>query len=178
MKMTLALILSGTFAFLATGTAQEPSPAKVPQTSAGEQSNEVTPHHADEIARFLQEWMPPGDDTLAISSEDSRSFLGHYSSTKPFAAIWVHYATKLGLTPAPNDNQAYKPNDYKQTFPRLGPRLTDGHATLTVKNLQFSSDAERVATFIRREPNGRVITIFLASQCEHTAVSVVITPDG
>jgi hypothetical protein len=47
---------------------------------------------------------------------------------------------------------------------------------LTIKNIQFPGQTERASTLIRREPNGRVITVFLASQGEQTFISVTIIP--
>jgi len=158
--------------FLSIAVAQETPPAKTP---APESSGDTTPHHPDEISQLLQEWAPPSDEPHASSSGDARGFLGHYLSTRPIAEVWMHYAARLGMT-SPNNELRYEANCYTEQFPRLGPRATDGHASLIVKNIQFPGQAERESTLIRRERNGRVVTVFLASQGEQTFVSVMILP--
>jgi hypothetical protein len=170
-KITASLI--GTLLLAATALAQQP--ATTPSTGT-EPPTEVTPHHPNEINRLRDEWTPPGDDSRASSSGDTRGFLAHYLSTKPFAEVWVHYATKLGMTTPSGGEPQYQPNAYTQLFPRIGPRVTDGRATLTIKNIQFPDQPERGATLTRREPTGRTITVFLASQGDRTFVSVMIVP--
>ena len=151
---------------------QESQPVKSPPP---ESTSDTTPHHPDEISQLLQEWAPPSDEPRASSSGDARGFLGHYLSAKPLSEVWMHYAAKLGLT-SPNGELRYEANCYTEQFPRTGPRATDGHASLTVKNIQFPGQTERASTLIRRERNGRVVTVFLASQGEQTFVSVMILP--
>ena len=158
--------------FISIAGAQDSPPVKSP---APESSGDTTPHHPDEISQLLQEWAPPSDESRASSSGDARGFLGHYLSTKPLSEVWMHYAAKLGLT-SPNGELRYEANCYTEQFPRTGPRATDGHASLTVKNIQFPGQTERASTLIRRERNGRVVTVFLASQGEQTFVSVTILP--
>ena len=153
--------------------AQQPAPA----TSTGaEPPTEVTPHHPNELVRLREEWTPPGEDPHASGSGDPRGFLAHYLSSKPFAEVWAHYAMKLGMTTPTGGEPQYQPNAYTQLFPRIGPRVTDGRATLTIKNIQFPDQPERGATLTRREPNGRTTTVFLASQGDRTFVSVMIVP--
>jgi hypothetical protein len=152
---------------------QESQPVKSPPP---ESTSDTTPHHPDEISQLLQEWAPPSDEPRASSSGDARGFLGHYLSTRPLSEVWMHYAAKLGLTSPNNGELRYEANCYTEQFPRTGPRPTDGHASLIVKNIQFPGQPERESTLIRRERNGRVITVFLASQGEQTFVSVMILP--
>ena len=171
---TKATALVGAFIFLAMARAQQP-PATTPAPGV-EPSTEVTPHHPDEISRLREEWTPPGEEPRASGSGDARGFLAHYLSTKPFPEVWTHYAAKLGLTPAPGSDLHYQPNSYTQVFPRLGPRVSDGHATLTIKNIQFPNETDCGATLTRQEPNGRTVTIFMASQGDRTFVSVLVAP--
>jgi len=171
---TKAAALVGALLFISMAEAQQPS-ATTPVPGA-EPSTEVTPHHPDEITRLREEWTPPGEEPHASGSGDARGFLAHYLSTKPFPDVWTHYATRLGLTATPGSELQYQPNFYTQLFPRVGPRASDGHATLTIKNIQFPDQTERGATLTRREPNGRTVTIFLASQGDRTFVSVMIVP--
>ena len=172
MKTTPLLLGAACFAAISIAAAQDAQPVK---GAAPETPGETTPHHPDEISRLLQEWAPPTDEPHASSSGDERGFLGHYLSTKPLPEVWTHYATKLGMT-AVNNELHYQANCYTEQFPRVGPRATDGHASLIVKNIQFPGQAERESTLIRRERNGRVVTVFLASQGEQTFVSVTIIP--
>jgi hypothetical protein len=163
-----------TLLLLSTAVAQDSQPVK---NSSAESPGETTPHHPDEISQLLQEWAPPTDEPHASSSGDARGFLGHYLSTKPLSEVWTHYAAKLGMT-APNGELRYQANCYKEQFPKGGPRPSDGHVTLTIKNIQFPGQTEGASTLIRREPSGKVITVFLASQGEQTFVSVTIIPGG
>jgi hypothetical protein len=178
MNATTLTVMAVFAASLMIGDAQEtqPQPSKGIPAPEVDPANATTPHHADEIARFLEEWMPPGEDTQSSSAGDPRGFLGHYLSTKPITEVWLFYATKLGMTPPPGSERPYNPNFYSQIFPRMGPRRTDGLATVTMKNVQFTKDSERAATLIRREPSGRVVTIFLTSAGEQTFVFVTIAP--
>jgi len=172
--MKTSLWLPGIFAtllLLPMAPAQEPQPARNPAAEPGE----TTPHHPDEISRLVQEWAPPTDAPRASGSGDARGFLGHYLSNKPLPEVWVHYAAKLGMT-APDGELRYQANCYKEQFPKGGPRPSDGHVTLTIKNIQFPGETEGESTLIRREPSGRVITVFLASQGEKTFISVTIIP--
>lgn len=153
--------------------AEDSRPVK---NQASDLSGETTPHHPDEISMLLQEWAPPTDEPHASSSGDTRGFLGHYLSTKPLPEVWTHYALKLGMT-ASNGEPPYQANCYIEQFPRAGPRPSDGHVVLTIKNIQFLGQTDRASTLIRREPNGRVITVFLASQGEQTFISIMIIPD-
>ena len=161
------------FLTISLAVAQDAPPGKNP---AAESPGETTPHHPDEISALLQEWAPPTDEAHASSSGDARGFLGHYLSTKPLREVWTHYATKLGMT-SPNELR-YQANCYVEQFPKAGPRPSDGHVALTIKNIQFPGQTEGASTLIRREPNGRVVTVFLASQGEQTFVSVMIVPGG
>jgi hypothetical protein len=171
---TPALILgAGTFLLFLIAAAQDSQP---PQNAAPGSESEATPHHPDEVSRLLQEWAPPSDEPHTSGSGDARRFIGQYLSTKPISEVWTHYATKLGMTPAPDDAQPYQANFYVEQFPRMGPRRSDGHAALTIKNIQFPEQTERAATLIRREPNGKTATVFLASQGEHTSVFVMVVP--
>ena len=169
----LTASLIGTLLLVGAVLAQQPAATPA---SAVEPPTEVTPHHPNELVRLREEWMPPGGEAQASGSGDTRGFLAHYLSTKPFSEVWVHYATKLGMTTPSGGEPQYQPNAYTQLFPRVGPRVTDGRATLTIKNIQFPDQAERGATLTRREPTGQTITIFLASQGERTFVSVMIVP--
>jgi hypothetical protein len=175
MKTKAAAILA-TLSVVNFASAQHPAPNSATPTPSPEPPSEVTPHHPDELARLREDWTPPGDQPLASSSGDSRSFLAHYLSAKSFAEIWRHYALKLGAAAPADGELPCAPNSYTQVFPRLGPRPTDGHATLTIKNVQFPEQTERGATLTRRDPNGRAITVFLATQGERTFVSVTIAP--
>jgi hypothetical protein len=172
--MKSTMLIPGVVAFLliSIAAAQDSKPEKSP---AAESPGETTPHHPDEISELLQEWAPPTDEPHASSSGDARGFLGHYLSTKPLSEVWTHYATKLGMT-SPKEELRYQANCYTEQFPKAGPRRSDGHASLTIKNIQFPGQTERESTLIRREPNGKVITVFLASQGEQTFVSVMILP--
>ena len=173
MKTTALIFGAGTLLVIFIAAAQDSQP---PQNPAPGSESETTPHHPDEISRLLQEWAPPTDEPHASSSGDARRFIGHYLSTKPLSEVWTHYATKLGMTPPPDSEQPYKANFYAEQFPRMGPRLSDGHAALTIKNIQFPEQTERAATLIRREPNGKTTTVVLASQGEHTFVFVTVVP--
>ncbi|HEY3899518.1 MAG TPA: hypothetical protein VGM54_12935 [Chthoniobacter sp.] len=169
--------LLGTLFLAGIALAQQPAtPPSTPSPSVAAPPIDVTPHHPNEIARLREEWTPPGEEPPASGSGDTRGFLAHYLSTKPFPEVWAHYATKLGMTTPSGSDPQYQPNAYTQLFPRIGPRVTDGRATLTIKNIQFPDHPERGATLTRREPSGRTITIFLASQGERTFVSVMIVP--
>ena len=172
MKPTSLFLGIVSFLVISIAAGQDAQPVK---SRASESSGETTPHHPDEISELLQEWAPPTDEPHASSSGDARGFLGHYLSTKPLSEVWAHYATKLGLT-SPNKELQYQVNCYTEQFPRIGPRPSDGRADLTVKNIQFPGQTERASTLIRREPNGRVITVVLASQGEQTFISVMIIP--
>jgi hypothetical protein len=179
MNNIASIFIAGTFALTFAAAAQEsqPLPPKVAQNPETTPATEpTTPHHPDENSRLLQEWSPPSDESHASGSGDERGFLAHYLSTKPLAEVWAHYAAKLGLTPMPAADQAYQSNLYTQVFPPLGPRVTDGHATLTVKNVQFQNETERGATLTRREPSGRTIVVHLASQGDQTFVFVMVSP--
>jgi hypothetical protein len=158
--------------FISMAAAQDSQSVKSPTP---ESSVDTTPHHPDEISQLLQEWAPPSDEPHASGSGDARGFLGHYLSTKAISEVWMHYAAKLGLT-SPNNELRYEANCYTEQFPRVGPRATDPHSSLIVKNIQFPGQTERESTLIRRERNGRVVTVFLASQGEQTFVSVMILP--
>jgi len=171
MKTNAFILGAGTILLVSIAAAQDPQP---PQNPAPD--SETTPHHPDEISQLLQEWAPPSDEPHASSSGDARRFLGHYLSTKPISEVWMHYATKLGMTTPPNGEQPYQANFHLEQFPRAGPRPSDGHADLTIRNIQFSEQTERAATLIRREPNGKTITVFLASQGDHTFVFVTVVP--
>jgi hypothetical protein len=169
----IAACLTGMLLLTCAAAAQQPATTA---PAGAEPPAEVTPHHPDEIARLREEWTPPGEESRSSSSGDARGFLAHYLSTKPFPEVWAHYAAKLGMTTSPGSELQYQPNAFTQQFPRIGPRVTDGRATLTIKNVQFPEQAERGATLTRQEPTGRTITVFLASQGERTFVSVTIVP--
>jgi hypothetical protein len=158
------------------GTALAQQPAAAPAAPVAEPPTEVTPHHPNELVRLREEWAPPGGEPQASGAGDTRGLLAHYLSSKPFPEVWVHYAMKLGMTTSSGSEPQYQPNAYTQQFPRVGPQVTDGRATLTIKNVQFPDQTERGATLTRREPNGQTITVFLASQGERTFVSVMIVP--
>ena len=172
MKTTTLFLGAVSLLVISIAAGQDAPPVKSP---APEAAGETTPHHPDEISELLQEWAPPTDEPHASSSGDARGFLGHYLSTKPLSEVWTHYATKLGMT-SPDNELRYQVNCYTEQFPRAGPRPSDGHAALTIKNIQFPGQTESASTLIRREPNGRVITVFLASQGEKTFISVMIIP--
>jgi hypothetical protein len=173
MKTTAFILGAGTFLLISVSVAQDSQP--VPPAAPGS-ATEPTPHHPDEISQLLQEWAPPTDEAHASGSGDARRFLGHYLSTKSLPEVWTYYATKLGMTPPPTGDQPYQANFHTEQFPRAGPRPADGHASLTITNIQFPEQAERAATLIRREPNGKTTTVFLASQGEHTFVFVMVVP--
>jgi hypothetical protein len=170
MKLTAVIPGAGILLLSLSAIAQDPQAAQNP-------ASETTPHHPDENSQLLQEWAPPSDEPHASASGDPRRFLGNYLSTKPLPEVWTYYASKLGMTPPPNGEQPYPANLSLEQFPAAGPRPSDGHAALTIKNIQFPECTERAATLIRREPGGKTITVFLASQGEHTLVFVMIVPE-
>jgi hypothetical protein len=173
MKVIALILGAGAFLLVPLSVAQESPPTPPPvQGSTGE----TTPHHPDENSQLLQEWAPPTDEPHASGSGDARRFLGQYLSSKPLPEVWTYYATKLGMTPPPTGDQPYQANFQTEQFPRTGPRPADGHAALSIKNIQFPEQTERAATFMRREPNGKTISVFLASQGEHTFVFVMVVP--
>lgn len=174
MKTTASILGAGTLLLIFMAAAQD---SPVPQNPAPDPAGETTPHYPDEIARLLQNWTPPGDEPHASGSGDARRFVGYYLSSKPLPEVWTHYATKLGMTPPPDNAQPYQANFHTEQFPRTGPRPADGRASLTIKNVQFAGQTERAATLLRREPNGKTTTVFLASQGEHTSVVVMVVPE-
>ena len=174
MKATASILGAGIPFLIFLASAQDSPPLQNP---AQDPTPATTPHYPDEISRLLQEWTPPTDEPHANGSGDARRFLGNYLSTKPLAEVWTHYATKLGMTPPPKNEGAYQANFHTEQFPKLGPRVSDGRASLTIKNVQFADQPERSATLVRREPNGKMTTVFLASQGERTSVFVMVVPE-
>jgi hypothetical protein len=172
----LAAVLLGLALLHTTALAQQPTTSAATPAPGAEPLVDRTPHHPDELSRLREEWTPPGDDPQASGSGDARGFLAHYFSTKSLPDVWVHYATKLGLTARAGAELRYQPNANTQVFPRLGPRVTDGHATLTIKNIQFPNQTEGASTLIRQEPDGRTVTVCLASEGERTLVFVMVVP--
>ena len=172
----IAAVFMGAVFFVSVATAQQPPSPTTGSAPAIEPSTDVTPHHPDEISRLREEWTPPGEEPRVRGSGDTRGFVGQYLSTKPLAELWVYYATKLGMTAPAGSELKYQPNLSTEQFPRLGPLKTDGHATLTIRNIRFPDQTEAAATLTRREPSGQTVTVFLASQGEHTFVCVLIAP--
>ena len=170
MKTSVGAFVAAFFACISVSLAQESPTQSVEPNPRMESIPGHTPHHPDEISRLLEEWTPPNEEANASGSGDERGFLGHFLTKKAFAEIWTHYAAKLGI------KDEYRPNFSTQLFPRLGPKVTDGHATLTIKNTEFPDQTERASTLTRREPSGRTITVSLVSQGEHTFVFVMIAP--
>ena len=173
---TPAAVFIGTLLFAVGAAGQQPAASTPSPPSGTEPLADRTPHHPDELSRLREEWTPPGEESQASGSGDARGFLAHYLSTKPLPEVWTHYASKLGLNSGPDEKPRYQPNANTQVFPRLGPRVSDGHATLTIKNIQFPNQTECAATLIRQEPSGRTITVCLASEGDHTLVFVMIVP--
>ena len=115
MKTAVSIFAAATCVLKVFAIAQPPPSAvsNVPENPAPAAASEpATPHHPDENSQLLQEWAPPTDELHTSGSGDARGFLGHYLSTRPLSEVWTYYAGKLGMTPAPTNDQPYRANLY------------------------------------------------------------------
>jgi hypothetical protein len=129
-------------------------------------TNTWAPHELSRqvFAKISREWRPPQDKNVSITG-DERSFILVARSDKPFANVWVHYASKLGI------EAAYHPNDRSSNTGQLQGRYINSNPKAAGVSLGGSV---ATATLALQDASARSITVSLVEDGASTLVSVSV----